>query len=655
MVQNEEVSPDFADRSRVPTMEPVRVFLFGAPVALVASITSVAPASAHDIEVPRKQLSRDVRRLTETLRFYRERPPSPSEVRTDDDQRRLLGAAEIEMALGDQDRALEILMGRLADPRFQALPEYVGTLLLTSQILEDVGENAGAMFYAEIALRKGGTPEQMAEAGARWFRVARRSRRLGRRQEMYALWKRQGGERAAGTEQAAQVRYEVAFALRADGRYADALKLLQQVPSEANFGSRAAYLAGVVFVEYGDLANAERWFSAIMDWPLPTLEPDDPQLKIENKVRQLAALSTGRLRYERTDLEGAAEAYARVPPDSPYGDEACWEQAYLSLERTKRRKALKYFQCVVDLGAKGQRGLEARMFKASLLAHLERYTDSIESYKVLHKSLQGQHELFSKAASGIERPGPFLFEAKDRADQRGTVEEGETPSPGPATLFADAWTADVERAYRVDRGGQTAAETLDSILASIDEVSAAVQGGGAFVGFKVRRQYLEILLREVRHLEGHAGQTSTKARLAHSSGPSDHNHTDDLQSYERTIAHLRELGRAVESDLSALEKEEGRRRREAESALSLLRTDVVAIRGDLIALQQASGAPVDGVAREAITLIQAALRDAAMKAEFGVLDTYWLKKQHRTRAVEALLQQQKETERQVGEALDAAP
>lgn len=615
------------------------------------------PAYAHDIEVPRAQLSRDVRRLTETLRFYRARPPAPNQVRTADDQRRLLGAAEIELALGDSQRALEILMGRLADPRFQAMPEYVATLLLTAQILEDRGENAGAMLYAEVALRKGGTPEQMAEAGARWFRVARRSRRLGRRSEMYELWRRQGGEKAAGTDQASQVRYEVAFALRADGRFSDAQRLLRKVPSETPIGSRAAYLAGVIFVESGDLKNAERWFTAVMDWPLPDLEDDHPQLVIERKVRQLAALSAGRLRFERSDLEGATAAYARVPPSSEYGAEACWEQAYLALEMNKRRGALKRFQCVVDLGAAGQRGLEAQLFKASLLAHLERYNDSIRSYELLQDKLQSEHDLFRQAAASIEKPGEFLFAAHDRAVER-TPDEA-SPSPGPATLFADAWTSDVARAYRVERGAASAEDVLAEIIESIDAMIAAIKGDGAFVGFKVRRQYLEILLREVRHLEGHAGEQATKTRRAHASttliAGETHDHSEDIKALRAMIDHLRKLGRAIEADLVALTREEDRRRSEALAELQRLRKDVLLIQTDLKALKLDADAPVNGVARQAVDLIQAALRDAAMKAEFGVLDTYWLKKQHRTRAVESLLQQQKETDRQLNEALDTAP
>ena len=84
---------------------------------------------------------------------------------------------------------------------------------------------------------------------------------------------------------------------------------VEPLSPESAFGSRAAYLAGVVFVEEGDLQNAERWFSAVMDWALPAFPEEHPQMAIEKDVRALAALSAGRLLYERGDLEGASAAY----------------------------------------------------------------------------------------------------------------------------------------------------------------------------------------------------------------------------------------------------------------------------------------------------------------------------------------------------------
>src|SRR5262245_31001741 len=111
-----------------------------------------APALAHDLKLPIDELLRGVGRIEKTLDYLRTVPSIPPLPETPDDHRRMLGAAEIELALGHKKRALEMLMGRLADPKFQELPEYVETLNFTAEILEASDEADGAMGYAEIAL-----------------------------------------------------------------------------------------------------------------------------------------------------------------------------------------------------------------------------------------------------------------------------------------------------------------------------------------------------------------------------------------------------------------------------------------------------------------------------------------------------------------------
>jgi hypothetical protein len=620
-------------------------------VRILAVLLALAPgqAFAHDITIPLSELRYGVERIEDLLFVYQTQPAIPPLPETPAEQRRVLGAAEIELALGNTERALQLLMGRLADAKFQALPEYVSTLLMTSMVLEDTDDHAGAMHYAEMALRQGGTPDQIAEAGARWFRIARRSQRLDRRLEIYELWRERGGEQAAGSEVASSVRYEAAFALRADNRLAEARQLLARVPSDSAFGSRAAYLAGVVFVEEGDLENAERWFSAVMEWALPALPPKHPQLAIERDVRELAALSAGRLRYERGELEQAAEAYALIDSGSRHQEEACWESAYLDLERRKRRGALKGVQCVLDLGARGSRFVDAKLFKASLLAHLQRYTASIESYQLLHTEMELERDLFKQAARSIEGPAAFLFEAMER----NAMDQGRAAAPGPATLMADAWNATVDHAYRVDRGIDHAEADLEAIRSEIGTLTAALQADTAFVGLDLRRQQLKRLLQEIHHLQGHAEglQLDVQQRQASTRGVM-HDHSKDSSDLGGLIGKLSEQAKSVEQDLVRLDSIERVRRTKALTMLSELETELAAIARDAAALQQEVGGTSNTVALQAIEDVEKVLEAAAMRAEVGVLDTHWLKKQHRTEAIENLIQLQKEAENQIDEAIE---
>lgn len=619
---------------------------------LIASLAFAGSASAHDIRIPLSELRYGVQRIEDTVQLYRTQPAIPPLPQTPADQRRVLGSAEIELALGNRHQALQLLMGRLADPKFQQLPEYVDTLLMTSQILEDSDDHAGAMHYAEVALRQGGTPDQMAEAGARWFRIARRSQRLDRRVEIYELWRSRGGEEAAGSEVASAVRYEAAFALRADNRLDGARQLLRRVPSDSTFGSRAAYLGGVIFVEEGDLQNAERWFSAVMAWPIPEVYQRDPaQMKIEKDVRELAALSAGRLLYERGDLEAADAAYRLIPGGSRHQAEACWERAYLDLERRYRRGALKRVQCVLDVGARGSRFVDAKLFRASLLAHLSRYADSIKSYELLHAEMEVQRDLFAEAASTIREPAELLFSAMER----NAMDHGRRASPGPATLFADAWNADVDRAYRVDRGVDHARGDLGQLVAEIDVLTEALNRETAFVGLDLRRQQLKRLLQEIHHLQGHAGELQFTARRRHAStriiASSDHDHSADAREVEGLVERLSVQAKLVEGDLVRLDQIEDSRRSFALRMLGELRQELESISRDAAALEQEVSGSADEVARAAIGQVHESLKDAAMRAEVGVLDTYWLKKQHRTESIQNLIQIQKETEQQVLDAI----
>ncbi len=615
-----------------------------------AMLVPVGEVSAHDIRIPLSELKRGVRTIDRTIEFFGAGSNLGGLPNSPDEHRRVLGAAEIELALGNRERALQMLIGRLADPRFAELPEYVSTLLMTSQILEVSDDPSGAMHYSELALKRGGDPEQMAEAGARWFRVARRIKRLDRRLEMYELWKARGGEQASGSEVAAEVMYEVGFALRAYGRRGEARKLLATVPSESEFGSRAAYLAGVVYVEEGDLENAERWFVAVMDWGLPALAKEHRRLKVERKIRDLAALSAARLRYERGDLTGAEQAYRKVSPGSQYEAEACWERAHLDVERGTRRGALKRAQCVIDLGAKGTRFVDVKLFKASLLAHMSRYTDSIESYKALHEEVEAQRDMFAKTLNNIQKPAAFLFSAMER----NSVEELGRASPGPGTLLADAWNGDVDRAYRVDRGVDEATDTLGGLLKEIDRIAAIMASNKAFVGHELRRTQLQRVLQEIHHLQGHAGQERFRLGERHASTKvvGGHDHSGDEAALNKIIAHLDGQAKKVEAQLVKVERSETERRAKAITMIREIRAEIVAVQRDAAQLDGEAARSVNAVARSALREVHAALQDASMRAEVGVLDTFWLRKQHRTKAIEDLLQRQKESERQVTEAIE---
>ncbi|MFO0724893.1 MAG: hypothetical protein U1E65_14025 [Myxococcota bacterium] len=615
-------------------------------LGLLAALGSASPASAHDLDKQLKTLERGVAEIGATLKRLSRSPVVPKAPRTYEEQQRVLGAAEIDLALGEENTALQKLYGRIADPAFQALPEYVPTLLLAAEILEKQGEPVGAMIFSRRALDVGGTEDQMAEAGSRWFRIARRQERLGGRREVYDLWQNRGGAKGAGEEIRAVAGYEAAFALRDVGRRSDAQRLLSTIPSESAYGSRAAYLSGVIFVEQGDLDSAVQWFKAVMAWGLPPGAQVGPQRAIEEEIRDLAALSAGRLLYEKGDLEAADEAYAQVADRSLHLRDACYERAFLAIERKERRAAMRYLGCVMDLGAKGDRYIDVRLAHASLLAHLSQYSDSVAAYEKLHGRLLREEKAVDEALASVAKPSSFLFSAMERS----AATQGRDATPGPATLFGDAWSRDLDRAYRLDRDIAEGDQQLQGMLKQIGEIKAVLSRSEVFPPISNRRKTYERLLREVQHLSAHAADLAASAANGHASA-SDKDVEVCASCASSLLNTLDGYSRIIEGEMEALDQEEKRRTQEAATTLAALQEDLQALSTDAVALALEVTSVADEISRESLVGITKKYADAVMRAEAGVLDTFWIRKEHVSARIREIGLDNEKLKADVGEAL----
>lgn len=602
-------------------------------IVAVALALSGTPALAHDLRIPLDDLRKGVQDIGALLARLQRVPVVPGVPQTREDHQRILGAAEIDVALGHDDEALEKLLGRISDPNFRALPEYVPTLLLTAQVLEKQNEPVGAMMFSKMALDTGGSAEAMAEAGSRWFRLARRNEVLSKRGDMLALWQSRGGAKAATPEVAAAAAYESAFALRELGRREEAQKLLASVPSDGPYGSRAAYLAGAMFVESGDLESGIKWFTAVMDWPIPVGLADEAQQPIEREVRELAAMSAARLMYEKGQYDQADAAYGRIGDGSRHLRDACFERAYLAIERKRRVGALRYLGCVTDLGAKGERWVDVRLAKASMLAHLSKYSESVEAYEVLHASLVRERALLVEALGSISKPSDFLFTAMER----GTLADGREASPGPATLFGDSWSADVDRAYRLDRDVRAAKGELGRLAGEVRRYQDLLRAATTFPAFENRRRVFHQIMRDVQHLSAHAGDIAVSSD--HGRLVADGNgqlHAEDRAEVGRLLAQLDQHARAVEAELRGLSAEEERRRQQAEVALSKIAAEAEVLAAEALLLAGEVGGVSDSVAQASLDALRSRYDKAVMRSEAGVLDTYWVRKEHVSEQIRAI-------------------
>lgn len=623
----------------------------------MAALLFMSPAQTQAHEADGSALQKGVLRIERTIAYYQTHPVGPSAVpEPASDPRFLLGQAEIDLALGQPERALRRVLAQLEVPSFASSDAYVPGLLLASEVLERSGEDFGAMALARRAVTAtGADPEAVAEAGARWFRLARRHQRSDGAVEVFEAMQSGGALAAADQDLAGAARYEVAFALRRRDR-ARARGILAEVDSGSRYGSRAAYLAGVLFVEDGNLSDAEAWFSALKDWPIPArLRRVEAVEAREREVRGLAALSSGRLLYERGALEEAYEAYRAVPEDMHLHQEACWEQAYLTLEMERPREALDRLACFEDRGAAGERFVDAQLFGASLLAHLRRYEDSLAAYANLETRFAAQAEAFAGFMDEVDDPSEFLFQGMERSAvaRAEAVDRGDRLShplaPGPATLFGDAWTPAVDQAYRVERGVAEASADASSVADRIARYQARLDSPDAFPDLRFRKRNMVKLLGELDHLLEHLGQSGASGAQAHLGGAvvADRDSPADLRD------RLREARRQLQADLSRLEARSQALFQDARRRLSSVQRELESLLREAEALARQAGPESDAAAQAALEEVRSFLSDAAMRAEVGVLDTFWLKKQQRTRDIERLLERKLETEQQAEGAVES--
>lgn len=622
-------------------------------VAVLTLVAGIAgEASAHDVRLPLADLEQGTQRVRRTLDYLRASPALPPPPRTAAEHRRILGAAEIELALHNEGRALQMLVARIADPSFHDVPEFVDTLLLASELLEKRDEVAGAMGYARQALVRGGGPEQMAEAGARWFRLARRHQRLAGRLEIYELWRARGGAQAATEEVRSGAAYEAAFALRAARRFDEAQALLTTVPSGSLLGSRAAYLAGVMFVESGDLANAERWFTAIKDWPIPVhLTETETQKATEIDVRELSTLSAARLRYERGDLEGADEAYTSISEGSAYLDDACYERAFLNLERKRRRGAMNNLQCVIDLGAGGDRYVDVALMRASLYAHLGKYGDSVDHYTRVGLKLSREGDVMNRAVASIENPAQFMFESMER----NALTLGRAATPGPPLLFGDAWTPTLDTGYRVDRESAQSKREVNGLKQDLVDLESHLDKPQPFPAIEMRRRHYQILLRDIQHLQGHAMDVAMTLRHRHAATDAfaaATDHTADAARSQQLQDELGRYARFVEAELEEVDRQERDRIALADRVLGEMHTELEGLLAELRGIEAEAAVVTAAAARAALQQIIDRMRHGEMRAKVGILDTFWVRKEHVSQQIRNL-GTQKQTMNDLFEAAEA--
>ena len=220
---------------------------------------------------------------------------------------------------------------------------------------------------------------------------------------------------AGHTETGFMIRYAYGKYLFNIGKLDEAESVFKEIPLSSGYGLRALYFLGAITVEMASqiskddaeareaaLLKAQQIFEQLMD--APAIDADADRL-----VQQLAQINVGRLLYERSLMNGdsdngdaekddekiedmvtrALSLYRRVPPTSPYYDEAYYELVWIYIRRSQFRDALNALEIMLGTMPDSLYTPEGQLTKADLLSRLRQFKNAERQFENVVKVWQG--------------------------------------------------------------------------------------------------------------------------------------------------------------------------------------------------------------------------------------------------------------------------
>lgn len=232
---------------------------------------------------------------------------------------------ELLFRLRDYSRAAVLFTDIVTNHR--ASPAYANALYLLGEALYQAGDRYGARTrFREIVMQHGTDPLYrpfVQRALGRLIEISLRSRdqRPQSVQEMNEIFARINQLPPGDIEaQTTYVRGKYYF-LRPNPDYDAARQAFESIPASAAIYPQSRYFLGAILTAQERFPEAIQAFSRVTQ-----LDAQNDQQR--QQVIDLAWLAIGRLRLERNEYDGAAEAYQRVGRNSTFFDRALFELAW---------------------------------------------------------------------------------------------------------------------------------------------------------------------------------------------------------------------------------------------------------------------------------------------------------------------------------------
>jgi tetratricopeptide (TPR) repeat protein len=281
---------------------------------------------------------------------------------------------EIQYLLNDYNTAAVLFYDLVANREFQKSPRYGDALFYLSDSLYQQKNFLGARLYLRQLLALKGS--HYKEALARYLEIAGRL-----------------NEFAGVDEYIDQARGLSGGALPPELTYVYAKWLFRRVDvpleerikrSQAAFNTlleaqggpfqlQAAYFIGVGHVKLKEWDQAVARFQGIA-----TMPERDPRK--DREVKELAALSLGRVFFEIGRYDEAIDSYAKVPQQSENFPDSLYEIAWALVRKGELERAKNATEVLLLVAEDSVLAPEAKILQGTLLQKLQKYEEAIDTY-----------------------------------------------------------------------------------------------------------------------------------------------------------------------------------------------------------------------------------------------------------------------------------
>ncbi|WP_224368733.1 tetratricopeptide repeat protein [Hyalangium versicolor] len=349
-----------------------------APASEPASTSASEPGPLKvggDVNRQLEQVDKQLQNADENIRFVETQFTQRSEPSDEEAKLRRFSDGEIQYLLGDWTAASVLFYDLVSDPRFRSHPRYPDALFYLSDSLLQQQNYIGAKLYLRELLSLPPT-ERYKDALTRYLSVASRLNQFDGIDDYITQARKLSG---------GQLPPELAYLhakwlfkrtdLKPEDRIARARAAFEPL-THSNIRMvrlQSAYHLGVLSVQAGDYPDAIQRFTELA--ALPANEP------AENRIRELANLSLGRLLYETGKLDEALDRYQEIARGSESFTDSLYEIAWTYVKKGDFELAKNAIDILLLVDPESPLAPDALLLQGQLLLKLKKYEDATSSYQ----------------------------------------------------------------------------------------------------------------------------------------------------------------------------------------------------------------------------------------------------------------------------------